>query len=114
MKSDLPLAKYENNILSYISVGISSAAVFWANKNDIENFKYGLENKLHKKEGWLWDRLIMEGLVKDSQEALRERCFHAYQAQKIYIMAQKELMPPEWNPIDPSGSVKRGKADGKF
>ncbi len=100
--------------MTHIHGGICPGDLLWATTNDIENFKYGLENSLHKKEGWLWDRLIMEGLVSDSQEALRERCFHAYQAQKIYIMAQKELMPPGWNPIDPYASVKRSKGDGKF
>ncbi len=62
----------------------------------------------------MWQRLVLEGLVSDTQEALRERCFQAYQAQKIFMMAQKQLMPPGWNPIDSFNSVKRANGDGKF
>ena len=105
---------FTNSCTMFINKGVCPTSLLWATKNDIENFKYGLENRLHRQEGWLWDRLIMEGLVADTQEALRERCFQAHQAQAIYIMAQKELMPPGWNPIDPYNSVKRGKGDGKF
>jgi hypothetical protein len=86
----------------------------WSMRNDIENFQYGLENKLHKTEGWLWQRLVEEGLVLDTQEALREKCYQAYQAQKIFIMAQKQLMPAGWNPIDPLNSVKHQKGTGQF
>jgi hypothetical protein len=116
MKFFMMFCKREVNIMTHIYLGIVSSANLWATTNDIENFNHGLEKRLHKKEGWLWDRLIMEGLglVSDTQESLRERCFHAYQAQKIFIMAQKELMPPGWDPIDPYKSVKRTKGDRKF
>jgi hypothetical protein len=86
----------------------------WSMRNDIENFQYGLEHKLHKTEGWLWQRLVQEGLVSDTQESLREKCYQAYQAQKIFIMAQKQLMPAGWNPIDPMNSVKHQKGTGQF
>ncbi len=69
--------------------------------NDIELQQYGLDGGLHKKEGWLWRRLIMEGVVEDSKDALRVRVFQAHQAQKIFIMAQKQVMPVGWDPIDP-------------
>jgi hypothetical protein len=45
----------------------------WSMRNDIENFQYGLKHKLHKNEGWLWQRLVEEGLVSDTQENLREK-----------------------------------------
>jgi hypothetical protein len=83
-------------------------------RNDIENFQYGLENKLHKKEGWLWHRLVLEGVVSDTQETKREKCYQAYQAQKIFIMAQKQIMPAGWNPIDPLKSIKHQKGTGQF
>jgi hypothetical protein len=86
----------------------------WRMRNDIENFQYGLANKLHKKEGWLWQRLVAEGVVSDTNEMLREKCYQAYQAQKIFIMAQKQLMPEGWDPIDPIKSVKHQKGTGKF
>ncbi len=88
--------------------------MLWATNNDIENFQYGLDNKIHRQERWLWERLVLEGLVSDTQEALRERCYQAYQGQKIFIMAQKQLMPTGWNPIDPINSVKRSKGNGQF
>jgi hypothetical protein len=97
-----------------IHQGICPSTLLWASRNDIENFQYGLENRIYKTEGWLWERLVLEGLVADTQEALRERRFQAYQAQKVFIMAQKQLIPPGWNPIDPLNSVKRVKGDGKF
>ncbi len=56
----------------------------------------------------------MEGVIADSQEAKREKCFQAYQAQKIFIMAQKQLMPPGWDPLDPLKSVKHAKGTGQF
>jgi hypothetical protein len=37
-----------------------------------------------------------------------------YQAQKIFIMAQKQLMPPGWNPIDSLKSVNHQKGTGQF
>jgi hypothetical protein len=83
-------------------------------RNDIENFQYVLEHKLHKTEGWLWQRLVEEGVVSDTQESLREKCFQVYQAQKIFIMAQKQLMPAGWDPIAPFKSVKQQKGTGKF
>ena len=45
----------------------------WSMRNDIENFQYGLEHNLHKVEGWLWHRLVEEGVVSDTQENLREK-----------------------------------------
>jgi hypothetical protein len=86
----------------------------WSMRNDIENFQYGLEHNLHKVEGWLWHRLVEEGVVSDTQQNLREKCYHAYQAQKIFIMAQKQIMPAGWNPIDPLKSVKHQKGTGQF
>jgi hypothetical protein len=62
----------------------------------------------------LWRRLVEEGFVADTQEALREKSFQAYQAQQIYTMAQKELMPEGWNPLDPMKSVKQEKGSEKF
>ncbi len=56
--------------------------------NDIELLQ---DEGLHKKEGWLWRRLILEGVVEDCKEAQRVRVFQAHQSQKIFIMAQKPL-----------------------
>jgi hypothetical protein len=86
----------------------------WSKRNDIENFHYGLGHKLHRKEEWLWQRLVMEGVILDTVDNKREKCFQAYQAQKIFIMAQKQLMPSDWNPLDPIKSVKQDKRTGQF
>jgi hypothetical protein len=67
-----------------------------------------------KKEGWLWRRLILEGVVEDCKEARRVRVFQAHQSQKIFIMAQKQVMPAGWDPIDPMRSVKFQKGTGQF
>ncbi len=75
---------------------------------------YGLEYKLHRKEEWLWQRLVLEGVISETVEAKREKCNQAYQAQKNVIMAQKQLMPADWNPIDPLKSVKKDKHTGPF
>jgi hypothetical protein len=82
--------------------------------NDIEGLQYGLSQGLHKKEGWLWKCLKADGIVQDTMEALRERCYDAYQAQKFFIMAQKQVMPEGWDPINPCHSVKKQKGTGKF
>ena len=82
--------------------------------NDIELLQYGIDEGLHKKEGWLWRRLIDEGVVEDTKEALRSRVYQAHQSQKIFIMAQKKMMPPGWDPLDPMRSVKVNKATGQF
>jgi hypothetical protein len=82
--------------------------------NDIELLQYGLDEGLHKKEGWLWRRLVMEGVVEDSKESLRVRVHQAHQAQNFFIMAQKQVMPVGWDPIDPIRSVKVNKTTGQF
>jgi hypothetical protein len=62
------------------------------------------------------EALIAEGVVEDCKEALRvtSRVFQAHQAQKIFIMAQKQVMPVGWNPLDPMRSVKVHKVTGQF
>ncbi len=82
--------------------------------HDIELLQYGLDEGFHKKEGWLWRRLTGEGVVEDCKEAQRVRVLQAYQSQKIFIMAQKQVMPKGWDPIDPMRSVKVNKGTGKF
>jgi hypothetical protein len=58
--------------------------------------------------------LADEGIVPDTMGAVRERCYDAYQAQKIFIMAQKYMLPDGWDPLDPLNSVKKQKGSGKF
>jgi hypothetical protein len=82
--------------------------------NVIQCLQHGLGQGLHKKEGWLWNVLKAEGIVPDTQAALRERCYDAYQSQKIFIMAQQQVMPEGWNPLDPMHSVKKAKSSGQF
>ncbi len=82
--------------------------------NEIELLQYGLDKGLHKKEGWLWRRLVLEGVVEDSKESLRVRFFQAHQAHLFFIMAQKQVIPVGWDPIDPKHSVKVNKVTGQF
>lgn len=86
----------------------------WRSMNAIQCLQHGLGQGLHKKEGWLWKILKGDGIVPDTQAALRERCYDAYQAQKIFIMAQQQVMPAGWNPLDPLHSVKKAKSSGQF
>ncbi len=80
----------------------------------IQCLQYGLGQGLHKREGWFWKILKTEEVVPDTQAALRQRCYDAYQAQKIFIMAQQQVMPEGWNPLDPLQSVKKAKYSGQF
>jgi hypothetical protein len=86
----------------------------WRTMNVIQSLQYGVSQGLHKKEGWLWNILKVDGIVPDTQIVLRERCYDAYQAQKIFIMAQKQVMPDGWDPLDPMHSVKKAKGNGQF
>jgi hypothetical protein len=63
---------------------------------------------------YIRDVLKVDGIVPDTQAALRQRCYDAYQAQKIFIMAQKQVMPEGWDPLDPLHSVKKSKGNGQF
>ncbi len=75
--------------------------------NDVELLQYGLDEGLHKKEGWLWRRLIIEGVVEDLQKKYKKiKVFQSYQAHKIFIMAQIQLMPKRWDPLDPKRRIE--------
>ncbi len=80
--------------------------------NDIELLQYGLDQGLYKKEGWLWRRLVEEGVLEELKEGQRIRVFQAHQTRKIFIMTQKQIMPAGWDPIDPMRSVKMHKVTG--
>ena len=69
---------------------------------------------LHKKEGWLWKCLKEDGIVQDTMEARRERCYDAYQAQKFFIMAQKQVMPEGWTRSTPAILLKSRKAQANL
>jgi hypothetical protein len=58
--------------------------------------------------------LLADGVVPNTQVAFRERCYSAYQSQKVFIMAQKQFKPDGWDPRDPMQSAKQNKASGKF
>jgi hypothetical protein len=62
----------------------------WRIMNHIECLQYGVSQGIHKHYGWLWSCLKDDGVVQDTMVALRERCYDAYQAQKIFIMAQSK------------------------
>jgi hypothetical protein len=101
-------------MLSNIPVGPGPDSK-WRKMNHIQFLQHGLEHGLHKREGWLWKALLVDGIVPDTREALRERCYNAFEAQKIYIMAQQQIMPEGWDPRkNPFDSVKQQKGTGKF
>jgi hypothetical protein len=65
----------------------------WRTMNHVECLQYGVAHGFHKKEGWLWKKLLVDGIVPNTQAALRERCYNAYQSPKVFIMAQQQIMP---------------------
>jgi hypothetical protein len=67
---------------------------------------------LDTKEGWLWKILLREGLVADSKEGKHARVWGDYQAQQLYIQAQKDIMPEGWDPLRPS--ITQHRLSGKF
>ncbi len=90
----------------------SSLQSVWSKMNPVQCLKYGKEKKLDTKEGWLWKILLKEGLVANAKEGKRARVWGDYQAQQLYIQAQKDVMPEDWDPLRPSSSQNR--LSGKF
>jgi hypothetical protein len=83
--------------------------------NHIECLQHGFSLGIHKKEGWLWNCLCNDGVVPDTQGALRERCFNAYRGQRIFIMDQQQLVPEGWDPRDSMNCLsQKAKGSGKF
>jgi hypothetical protein len=71
----------------------------------IKLLKYGLEKKLYKKKGWLVHLLRREGILDDSKQSKKARCWSDYKAQTHYIDAMKEVLHDET--LDPTSNPKK-------
>ncbi len=49
--------------------------------------------------GWLKEDLIASGTLDDTKEALHAKIWADYNAQKIYIRAQQDIMGEYFNPL---------------
>ena len=81
-------------------------------RNDpISVLKAGLRTVRHHTAGWLKDDLIADGKLDDTKEAIYAKMFADYQAQQIYIRAQKDILGDDYDPLH----VLPGRDDeGKF
>ncbi len=53
----------------------------------------------HHTAGWLKEDLIANGSLDGSKEALYAKMFADFQAQKIYIRAQQDILGEDFNPL---------------
>ena len=53
----------------------------------------------HHTKGWLRDDLIASGHLDGSKEALHAKVWADYNAQKLYIRAQQDIMGDDFNPL---------------
>jgi hypothetical protein len=78
----------------------------------IQILKYGLNEHLWKKKGWLFDLLQREGIVDGTKQSRKEHCWAYYKSQMLYIEAMQEAKDdPKFDPR--RQDHKTGK-DGKF
>jgi hypothetical protein len=78
----------------------------------IQILKYGLNEHLWKKKGWLFDLLQREGIVDGTKQSRKEHCWTYYKSQMLYIEAMQEAKDdPKFDPR--RQDHKTGK-DGKF
>ncbi len=77
----------------------------------IQVLKAGLRTVRHHARGWLKGDLLREGKLDGSKESLYTKLFADYNAQKIYIRAQQDIMGEDFNPL----KVMPGRDnEGKF
>ena len=75
------------------------ASVDYERNDPISVLKAGLRTVRHHTAGWLKEDLIANGSLDGSKEALYAKMFSDYQAQKIYIRAQQDILGEDFNPL---------------
>ena len=75
------------------------ASVAFERKDPISVLKARLRTVRHHTAGWLKEDLIADGTLDDNKEALYAKMFSDYQAQQIYIRAQKDILGEEFDPL---------------
>ena len=78
----------------------------------IQILKYGLNENLWKKKGWLFDLLHREGIVDGSRQSRKETCWAYYKSQMLYIEAMQEARDDA--KYDPRRKDHKTGKDGKF
>ncbi len=79
--------------------------------DSIQVLKAGLRTVRHHTCGWLKEDLMREGKLDGSKESLYAKVFADYNAQKIYIRAQQDIVGEDFNPL----KVMPGRDnEGKF
>ena len=92
-------------------VGPESVASKYKCSNPIGVLKAGLTTVRHHTLGWLKEDLIASGELDGTKEALHAKIWADYNAQKIYIQAQQDIMGEEFNPLR---TIPARDFDGKF
>ncbi len=65
----------------------------------IQVLKAGLRTVRHHTIRWLKDDLMIDGKLDGTKEKLYAKMFADYNAQKIYIRAQQDIMGEDFNPL---------------
>ncbi len=65
----------------------------------IQVLKAGLRTVRHHTIGWLKHDLMIDGELDGTKEKLHAKMFADYNAQKIYIRAQQDIMGEDFNPL---------------
>jgi hypothetical protein len=64
----------------------------------------------HHKKGWLKEDLLASGRLDGSKAALHAKVWADYNAQKLYVRAQQDILGEEFNPLYTiPGRDKEGK-----
>jgi hypothetical protein len=78
----------------------------------IQILKFGLSQNLWKKNGWLFDLLLREGMLDGSKQSRKDFCWQYYKSQMLYIEALREAK--EDDEFDPRRSDHTRGKDGSF
>ncbi len=65
----------------------------------------------HHTKGWLRDDLIASGHLDETKEALHAKVWADYNAQKLYIRAQQDILGDDYNPLH---TIPKRDGEGKF
>ncbi len=65
----------------------------------------------HHTKGWLRDDLIASGHLDGSKNALHAKVWADYNAQKLYIRAQQDILGDDFNPLH---TMPKRDGEGKF
>jgi hypothetical protein len=78
----------------------------------IQILKHGLASNLWKKQGWLSNLLVAEGLLDGTKQSRKELCWNYYKSQLLYIEAMQDAKNDP--SFDPRRSEHLTGKDGKF